>query len=68
MISHEGVDGSSPKSVTLSKIDELIRYSRYWGQRSRSYGVIYKKVVSSIPCKGDEGSSPNLTYSMARIG
>jgi len=47
---------------SLWRVDELIRYSRSWGQRSRSYGVIYKNLVCAISRKGFEGSSPNLTW------
>ena len=43
-------------------VDELIRYSRPWGQRSRSYRVMYIKFVYVISHKGVEGSSPNLTW------
>jgi len=44
------------------RVDELIRYSRSWGQRSRSYGVIYENLVCAISHEGFDGSSPNLTW------
>jgi len=46
---------------SLWRVDELIRYSRIWGQRSRSYGIIYKNLVWAISHEGFDGSSPNLT-------
>jgi len=47
---------------SLWRVDELIRYSRSLGQRSRSYGVIYENHVCEIYREGFDGSLPNFTW------
>ena len=50
------------KHDMVTPVDELIRFSRSWGQRSRSYKVILEKLGNKISPKGVQGSSPNVTW------
>ena len=44
------------KHEMASPVDELIRFSRSWGLRSRSYKVILEKFSNKISPKGVQGS------------